>query len=345
MDDIITRTEGEKVIEQIRINIFTEGGLKLGLGHIYRTLSLANQLKKYANIKFLTTSGDIEISKIRENDFEFFRGENIAEIENQLNSNKPQIVIIDKLDVEESFCRDIKQSFNPKIVIFGNTSSANKYADVVINAIIGTDYKNESFFDKNAETLYLKGPKYLVLRDEFYEHKNLYKFKNDLKRILLIFGGSDQANLTSKVLNKLLSMDYDFKIDVVLGAKFGFYSELNQVIDKHGRKKEKVNIYKDVNTISELMLNSDLIITSPGTTMFESFCIGTPTIAFYQNPYQKNVMFKNFSMAFDFNEIGNFEEFTFDFYNNYYENKKKIDAIEVGMGKDEIIKSIMGGKE
>lgn len=342
--DIIATNEEEKVIERIRINIFTEGGLKLGLGHIYRTLSLANQLKKYANIKFLTTSGAIEINKIRENNFEFFRGENITEIKNQLDLNKPQIVIIDKLEVEESFCRDIKQSFNPRVVIFGNTSSANKFADIVINAAIGTNYRNKSFIDKNTNTLYFEGPKYLVLRDEFYEHKNSYEFKNDLKRILLIFGGSDQANLTSRVLNKLLSMDYDFKIDVVLGVKFGFHFELNQVLDKHERKEEKVNIYKDVNNISELILNSDLIITSPGTTMFESFCIGAPTIAFYQNPYQKNVMFKNFPMAFDFNEIYNFEGFIFGFYNKYYENKKKIDALEVGMGKDEIIKSIIGGK-
>ena len=345
MDDIIIRNEGEKVIEQIRINIFTEGGLELGLGHIYRTLSLAKQLKKHATIKFLTTSGDIEINKIKENNFEVFRRENIAEIENQLNLNKPQIVIIDKLEIEESFCRDIKQSFNPKIVIFGNTSSANKYADIVINAAIGTDYRNKSYVDKNTNTLYFEGSKYLVLRDEFYEHKNSYEFKNDLKRILLIFGGSDQSNLTSKVLNELLNMDYNFKIEVVLGAKFGFHSELNQVLDKHENKKEKVNIYRDVNNISELILNSDLIITSPGTTMYESFCIGAPTIAFYQNPYQKNVMFKNFPMAFDFNEIENFEGFIFDFYNNYYENKKKIDALEVGMGKDKIIKSIMGGKE
>ena len=343
--DIITTNEGKKVVERIRINIFTEGGLELGLGHIYRTLSLAKQLRKYANIKFLTTSGDIEINKIRENNFEVFRGENIAEIKNQLNSNKPQIVIIDKLDVEESFCRDIKQTFDPKIVIFGNISSANKSADIVINAAIGTDYRNKSYVDKNTNTLYFEGPKYLVLRDEFYEHKNSYEFKNDLKRILLIFGGSDQANLTSRVLNKLLSRDYDFKIDVVLGVKFGFHSELSQVLDKHERKKEKVNIYKNVNNISELILNSDLIITSPGTTMFESFCIGAPTIAFYQNLYQKNVMFKNFPMAFDFNEIENFEGFIFDFYNNYYENKKKIDALEAGMGKEEIIKSIMGGKE
>jgi len=345
MDDVITRNEGEKVIEQIKINIFTEGGLKLGLGHIYRTLSLANQLKKYANIKFLTTSGDIEINKIRGNNFEVFRGENIAEIENQLNLNKPQIVIIDKLEVEESFCRDIKQSFNPKMVIFGNTSSANKSADIVINAAIGTKHRNKSFIDKNTGTLYLEGPKYLVLRDEFYEHKNSYKFKNDLKRMLLIFGGSDQANLTSRVLNKLLNMDYDFKIEVVLGAKFGFHSELNQVLDKHENKKEKVNIYKDVNNVSKLISNSDLLITSPGATMFESFCIGAPTIAFYQNPHQKKVMFKNFPIAFDFNEVENFEEFIFDFYNDYYENKKKIDALEVGMGKGEIIKSIVGGKE
>ena len=342
--DVATGDENSD-IDMREICIYTEGGVTLGLGHIYRSLSLAHQLERVADIKFVTTSDDIVVNKIKEDNFEVFQGTDINEIKNRLYFEKPEIVIIDKLEVEESFCRDIKQSFNTKIVIFGNISSANKYADIVINAAIGTNYRNKSFIDKNTNTLYFEGPKYLVLRDEFYEHKNSYEFKNDLKRMLLMFGGSDQSNLTSRVLNKLLSRDYDFKIDVVLGVKFGFHSELNQVLDKHERKKEKVNIYKEVNNISELILNSDLVITSPGTTMFESFCIGAPTIAFYQNPYQKNVMFKNFPMAFDFNKIENFEEVIFNFYNNYYENKKKMDALEVGMGKDEIIKSITGGKE
>ena len=300
--DVITTNGGKKVIERIRINIFTEGGLKLGLGHIYRTLSLANQLKKHAKIKFLTTSGDIEINKIRENNFEVSQGKDIDEIKNQLNLYKPGIVIIDKLEVEESFCRDIKQSFNPKIVIFGNTSSANKYADIVVNAIVDTCYKNKSYVDEDTGTLYLEGPKYLVLRDEFYNNRNSYKFKNNLKMILLIFGGSDQANLTSRVLNELLFTNRDFKINLILGAKFRFHSELNQVLSEHNNKKEKVSIYMDVNNVSKLMLNSDLVIASPGTTMYEACYLGVPAIALCQNQYQID-MHRSFKLAYDFDRI------------------------------------------
>lgn len=324
----------------LNISIFTDGNVKMGLGNVYRTISLANQLKKYAKIKFLTTSDDEIISKIKKNNFGVFQGKNINAIEGQAKMDKPEILIIDKLDVNESFCENIKKSFNPKIVIFGNTTSANKFADVVINAIIGTNYKNRSYVDKYNRTLYLEGPKYLVLRDEFYDYKNSYKFVNNLEKILLIFGGSDQANLSSKILKKLLCIDRKFKIDIILGLKFKYGPGLNNILNQNNKDHKAINIYKDANNVSELMRGSDLVITSPGTTMFESFCIGIPTIALYQNKLQKDI-FKNFIMTYDLDEIKNFKNFLIETYNDYNKNKIKIDELKVGDGKDEIIRSII----
>lgn len=338
-----SETKSCKKVEK-KIVIITDGGLTMGLGHVYRTLSLAKRLSKFSKIKFLTQSGDIVVGKIKNSGYKVSNVDNTNGMKRWLSFDKPDIIVIDKLEVNERFAKYIKTNLNARLIIFGNISSTNKYADVVINAIIGTNYKNKSFIDKNTGTLYLEGPKYLVLRREFYEHKNLYKFRNNLKKILLIFGGSDQANLTSKVLDKLLSINHNFKVDIVLGPAFKFDKELGKILKNHRSKKNSVETYKDVNNVSELMLNSDLIITSPGTTMYEACYLGVPAIALCQNQYQID-MHRSFKLAYDFNKIKNFEEFILNFNQNYINNKKYLRRMQFGEGKEEIIKSIIGGKE
>jgi len=322
------------------IIFYTEGGVKLGLGHIYRTLSLADQLKKNADITFLTTSGIIEINKIKEKDFPVFSFKDSIEIEKKILELTPDILIIDKLEVDPDFCKRIKNHFGPKIIIFGNTSSANDYADVVVNAIIGTNYSNKSHIDPKTNTQYLQGPRYLVLRDEFYNSKKLYKYKKDLKRIILLFGGSDQANLTTNVLTELLKMNHEFQIDVILGNRFSFHSELNQLLTIFPEKKNSVRIYSDVKDIAMRMNNSDLIITSPGTTMFEACYLRVPAIALCQNQYQID-MNKDFKLAYDFTDIKDFEKFIYNFYHNYEKEKSYLKKLQFGEGKNEIIQSIL----
>jgi len=325
-----------------KVVIITEGGLTIGLGHVYRTLALAKELSKLSEVNFLTTSGEVVLNKVKENGFKISKSKDENELKEQLNLDNPDVIIIDKLQVDENFAKHIKTNLKVRLIIFGNVSSANKYADVVINAIIGTNYKNKSHLDENTNTLYLEGPKYLVLRREFYEHKNSYKFRDNLENILLIFGGSDQANLSSQVADKLLSINRDFRINIVLGPAFKFDNELNTVLKKHNVRRNKIRIYRNVNNISKLMQDTDLVFTSAGTAMFESFCIGASTIVFYQNSLQRN-MFRNFIMTYDFNEITNLEGFIFDIYKDYYINKRKIDELSVGGGKEEIIDAIMGG--
>jgi len=334
----MVRNKNKKVV------IITEGGLTMGLGHVYRTIALAKELSKFSDVSFLTTSGEVVLNKVRENGFKISKSKDEIELKKQLNLTNPDVVIIDKLEVDENFANYIKTDLKVRLIIFGNVSSANKYADVVINAIIGTNYKNRTYLDKNTNTLYLEGPKYLVLRKEFYDHKNSYKFRNNLERILLIFGGSDQANLSSQVADKLLSMNHDFRINIVLGPAFKFDKELNTILKKHNVRRNKTRVYRNVNNISKLMRDADLVFTSAGTAMFESFCIGVPTIVFYQNSLQRN-MFRNFIMTYDFNEIINLEDFIFDIYKNYYKYKRKIDELDVGGGKKEIIDAIIGGRK
>jgi len=326
----------------MEIAFITDGGLEMGMGHIIRSITLAEELKDRAEICFLTKSDQIVVSQIRNAGFGIFKLENDDQILNRLKDINPNVVIIDKLNIEEDFARELKNSLNTKLVIFGNLSTANKHADVVVNAVIGTKLNNRKFLDKNTNTLYFYGPKYYVLRKEFHEFKRRGERLTDkVEKILLILGGSDPSNLTSKVLNELLSFNNDFKIDVILGVHFVYFDELNQVLDKYQGKKENVSIYRNVKNIAELMYKADLIITSPGVSMFEALCVGTPVIAIYQNLLQKS-WFEGSLPIIGGNEVTSVGDIiantNFINPNTYY-----IKQLEIGMGKTELIREILEG--
>ncbi|HIP25013.1 MAG TPA: UDP-2,4-diacetamido-2,4,6-trideoxy-beta-L-altropyranose hydrolase [Archaeoglobus profundus] len=332
----------------MKILFITDGGLKDGMGHIYETIALAKELYDKADIYFLTRSEKTVIEKIKNNGFRVIKINNIKELINQLRIMNPNVVIIDLPLLDENLIRDIRQNLNTKtkLVVFGNVlanlpRNIGEYCDVVVNFNLGSgSFESKSFIDKDKATLYLQGPRYFVLRDEFYRYKKIYNTSGKPKRILLMFGGSDPSNLTLKVLDKLLSLDYNFDIDVVLGPCFRYYHKLNRVLERHQEKKRNVKIYFDVNNIAELMYNADLVITSPGLSMFEALCIGVPTIAICQNDLQRNA-YRDFEFVYNIDCIDNIEKIIFKIYNSLPNIMKNIEKLEIGKGKKEIIDTIL----
>ena len=323
-----------------KIVTITEGGLIKGLGHIYRSLFLAEELSKFGIVEFLIWGNDIAIKKIKNKKFKVIKVNNIFQIQKNLLLRKPDIVIIDKFGVSIQLAKFIKTRLDAKLIIFGNSSSANRYADLVVNAVVDSKFKNDPFHDKRSNTVCLKGPRHLVLNKKIYKLHNTYRHRNKLKIILLTFGGSDQSNLTSKVLEKLLNIDHNFKINIVLGPLFKFNDKLRKILKKHKEQKRNIKIYKDIEDVFKLMTEADLVITSPGSTMFESFYIGSPTIAFYQSKLQKKI-FNGFIMTYNLDDVKNFKNLILTLYRNYHQNKKRIDKLDIGGGKDKIIESIL----
>ncbi len=235
--------------------------------------------------------------------------------------------------------RQIKLGLKAKLVIFGNVSAANKYADLVVNSVVGTSFVNRRFVDKETNTLYLCGPKYLVLRKDFYElTKNGFVTKGEIKNILLVFGGSDPSNLTSKVLEKLLGYGGVWRINVLLGIKYPFFDVLNRTIEKYSVDKN-VSVYRDVKNVAQFMYEADLVITSPGLSMFEAFFLKTPVLLIYQNIYQKSE-FGGLVHAFDENVISRLNELMTN-ADELHKNDSIVKNLKIGLGKQEIVHAIL----
>lgn len=324
----------------MKIAFVTDGGKEMGMGHVQQSVTLARELKDKADVIFLTKSDSSVVSQIRNADLSVIRRSNDDEIMRSLKEINPQWIIIDKMDVEEDFAKKIKEETSSKLAIFTNITTANQYANMAVTADYGTYFKNTKFFDEQTGTLYYYGPRYWILRKEFcLGDGESQKTANGIERILIMFGGSDPLNITSAVLNELLGLKEHYVFDIILGAGFTFFDELNQILERHADRRRHVNSYKNIENVAELMHNADLVITSPGLSLFESLCVGTPVIAFHQNIIQKErtaQVYRGFIPTLSINDVNKLPDMILrkKFLNP---NDDFIRNLQIGQGKKELV--------
>lgn len=331
----------------MKIAIITDGNNELGMGHVYQSLTLAElltkSLSKNSEIVFLTKSNKNVCEQIFQKGFKATSFKNDKLIFDVLKNFKPDRIIFDKLDVSPELAKKISEELSCKLFIFTNISDANKYADIIVFPRIGSNYKNIDLNINSKPQTEFVGPRYWILRPEFYELKKRNKvLNNNVKDITLMFGGADFSNFSSAVLDTILKMDSSFNINLILGVAFEHNEGINRVIEKNRNVSSKIRVLKNINNVGEIIYQSDLLITSPGLSFFEALVVGTPVIAFYQNTQQKEE-FESVIHTLGYDEIYKLPSIisnrTFIFPND-----PNIKAMEIGEGKSEILDEILSNK-
>ncbi len=317
------------------------------MGHVQQSLTLAKELLEYANISFVTKSNEIVLTVIRQSGFEAISLENDVNIFEFLKILNPSIIIFDKIDVGKELAKKIRADLVSRLVIFTNLTDANQYAHIAVlprsedlRVDPVTRFKNTIYTNKSTKTKFFIGPKYWILRREFFEYKKLQKSTPEIiHNILLSFGGSDPTNLTCQVLEKLLEVYGTYHIDVVLGQQFCFYNEVETILDIHGDKRINVSLHSNVTNMAELMYVSDLAITAGGMTMFEALCVGTPVIVIPQDKLQRET-YQGVVRMLEIDEIGNLEKMIInaDFTHS---NDSNIIGMNIGLGLPELVDAIL----
>ena len=322
--------------------IITDGNSKLGMGHVYQSITLAKTLinVKYTdvNISFISKSEKPILELIAASGFEVLCLSNDDLIFEELNGRRPDRIVFDKLDVSPDLARRIKEKLQIKLVIFTNITEANIYADVTVMAGMGSNFANICEKNNVNDKVRFWGPKYWLLRPEFYSFKPK-NFNSNIKKILLIFGGADHANLSSVVLNELMQMEEEFQITIILGAAFSYHKELQIVLKRNIDSKSSIVIIKKLVEVAETMYDNDLVCVSPGLSFFEALAVSTPVLCFHQNEFQENA-WKGHIKTYDKVEVTLIPELIrnnrFIFYND-----REISQMEIGKGFLEVIDEIL----
>ena len=270
----------ENIIKNIKIAIRVDADNKLGLGHVYRGITLANRILN--NLYFIMDENKyLGIEKVKEYNYKIITFKDEIDMYNKLLMLKPGMVINDILDTSYEYMCKLKE-MGYFIVNFEDLGIGSKYADILINALYErTDPPENSYF----------GHKYICLRDEFF----IFPFKDvkpDVKEILIIFGGSDPNNLTLRTLRSIEKLGLtNVKINVILGLGYECYDELKRYINELINKDYRIEVNKNIKIMAKHIVNSDVAVTSNGRTVYEIASLGVPCISISQNEREMRHLF------------------------------------------------------
>lgn len=263
-----------------------DGNKDIGLGHIVRTLALANMLKNDFNCVWVIQQPSAYLSSlIKENGYSIIPIE-LATTEDEYNAEASQlasnyligdeIIVIDGYHFRTAYQKQIK-SKGSKLVAIDDLHAWHSYADVIINhaeEVSPNDYKTESY------TKLCLGLKYALLRSPFLTRKNIYIPKQ--KKIFVSMGGADVFNVSEKVIHSIVAIKEITAITLLIGDVNPHSDKIKKLIQNDpGYHKVKIQSNLDAAELYNEIRSSTIAICPASSIAIESCATGVGLISGY----------------------------------------------------------------
>ncbi len=273
-----------------RVLIRVDGGRLYGisLGHVFRCLALAKELKKnhHAQVTFIMKDYADGVAVVKNHGFqvqtiscEIGNDEEISIIE-QCGGD---VVVFDLVDIEEKRTGRLLGKVK-RVIAIDDTGNKKIEADVVVNGSMVTRFHSYPPSDK--PIAYYVGPQYCVLDEEF-DNVPPREIRQEVEHVLISMGGSDPTGLSLKIAGQLASQMFSGIISLILGPAFKGEKEINAIIEK---SKNRFMVHRNVRSMAEMMLRADVAISAGGRTVYELAATGTPAIVAPSAPHEMAFM-------------------------------------------------------
>lgn len=260
----------EQELSKKRILFRVDGYRELGMGHIYRCLTLAYSLTGH-EILFVTREDRTEgYQKLLDSHMHVQSVGSDEEFYALAGKWQPDVIVHDCLNTEREYILQLKQ-LAKRVVTLEDIGSGADVADATINALYEDDSKGENYY---------WGEKYVCLKDEFLIAP-CAEYHEQVKNVVVLFGGSDPSDFTYRAYNLAKKMHADFphiSFRFVLGA--GYDNHVHKLSDDEACK---IKVVTDIKRVSDALSDADLAITSQGRTVYELAAMGVPAIVLAQN--------------------------------------------------------------
>ena len=264
--------------DNMKVYILTEGGKNIGFGHITRCLSIFQAFEKRGATPVLLINGDNTIQTIlKKKKYKLLDWLKETDQTREILRNS-DMVLIDSYLADRKFYNDVSEIVPIPVYIDDNRRLPYPRG-IVVN---GTTYAKKLGFQKNSKNTYFLGKQFALFRKEFWSIPTKH-IKKQISSVLIFLGANDSRNLTPKIL-KLFTTGYpEWKKNVVVTDGFNNLEELTLTKDR------KTFIIKnpDAKKIKELMMSSDIAITSGGQTIYELCRVGIPAVVIMVAENQK----------------------------------------------------------
>ncbi|WP_288266688.1 cytidylyltransferase domain-containing protein [uncultured Methanobrevibacter sp.] len=273
----------EKYLQRKKIAIVPNASESVGTKHINRCLSVASKLVFHDILFLLEESHQLGIDIIEKYNYNYKIYDGKDDLINCLRDYSPDLLLNDIADTSSEYISILRDE-GYFVINFEDLGTGSGLANVVFDALYEHDLS-----EKNIYT----GYEYYLLRDEFYFQPQKI-ITHAVNNVLITFTGEDEDNLTEKVINSILSTNYEGRINVIVGLT---YPDLEGLISKY-ESNQSIQIYQNVSNISEFMFKADIIFSSASKRMYDICSLGVPTICLCQNERELSHVFANESNGF-----------------------------------------------
>jgi spore coat polysaccharide biosynthesis predicted glycosyltransferase SpsG len=146
-----------------------------------------------------------------------------------------------------------------------------------VHLVINGDAHAEAlpYLSSTGDTRFLTGPKYAILRSEFWQVP-VPERSREVQTVLLTLGGGDPSNLMPRLITHLGTHFRELSLVVIQGPFFENGVEIKRAADCF---PGDVEILSAPSSVVSAMLEADVAISSGGQTLYELARVGCPTIA------------------------------------------------------------------
>ena len=266
----------ERLLAQPRVLFRVDGGAQVGMGHVYRSLAIADALRagSRAEIAFLMsadhTEGLLTVSR-HGYPVRVVAGKAAGAALDHIRDFAPAILINDLPTIESAYLTALSHLGATTVNLvdtLADLDTTEHYAHVIVSAMNHDRETPEGFYG---------GPAYAILRDQFRGREK--EVRDEARMVLLSFGGSDPQGLTLKAARALEGLAPAVTVLAVAGPAFSYRKEFEAL---EPTLKRRVPLINEA-AIADLMLEADVVVGSGGMSVYEIAALGTPGIVLGQN--------------------------------------------------------------
>jgi len=286
----------------MNIIIRVDSSVLIGSGHLMRCMTLAQRYCRDGN-NVIFVCRDLAGNMadfVRKNGF-VLKMLPVAEVNKDLNGYVQWLTVTQEQDaletieivktlgkvdrlVVDSYAIDViweklLRTYVGEIMVIDDLANRQHDCDILLdqNFYMNKESRYQGLVPEHCRLLL--GPKYALLREEFYQVKKSMRIRDgQLRNILVFYGGVDATDETSKAIQALQCLRdtgvlHDVQVTVVVGAS-------------NERKEDIVSRCKQtgfrylcqVSNMAELMAEADLMLGAGGSTTWERCFLGLPAI-------------------------------------------------------------------
>jgi UDP-2,4-diacetamido-2,4,6-trideoxy-beta-L-altropyranose hydrolase len=295
---------------KIQVAIRVDAGPKIGTGHLMRTLTLADMLKKnHVRVRFVSRNMPIHLQRMLEirghdvtslptapaievaGDLAHSRWLDVSQTRDAddtcaaLSDGLLEWVIVDHYALDRRWECLIRRCCS-RIFVIDDLADRSHECDILLDQNLFLDIHDRYVGKVPTKATLLLGPRYALLREEFHRARAKETSRaGRVQRVLILLGGVDAKNHTSKVINGLIQLPAPAPtVDVVIGFQHPALEEITGLCQRH-----HFRLHVQAENVAELMVMADLAIGAGGSTSWERCCVGLPTVCLTQADNQVHI--------------------------------------------------------